>query len=63
MPEAATKAILENVCSFLPGAPFAKQIQNFQEDNVCSPNGYHFSRSYDYVFTEQIPIFQEHLYN
>ena len=28
-------------------------------DLVCSPNRYHFSRSPFYVFTEQIPIFQE----
>ena len=42
---------------------FAEQIQIFQEDLVCSPNRYHFSRSPLYVFIEQIPIFQEHLFS
>ena len=39
--EAATETIFENICSFLPGAPFSV-----------------FSRRL-YVFTEQMPIFQE----
>ena len=52
--EAATETIFENICSFLPGAPFSGVFQealcvhrtdaNFPGRFVCSPNRYKFSR-------------------
>ena len=73
-PEPATEIIFENICSFLPGALFSGF---FPGGFMCSPNRYqfsrkvclfaeqirHFTRNYVYVFTEEIPIFQEHLFS
>ena len=61
----------ENICSFLPRAPFSGVFQealcvhrtdaNFPERFVYSPNRYQFSRS-TFLATEQIQIFQEHFF-
>ena len=56
--EAATETIFENICSFLP-APF---FWSFPGGFMCSPNRYQFSRS-TFLATEQIQIFQEHLFS
>ena len=52
--EAATETIFENICSFLPGAPFSGVFKealcvhqtdaNFPGRSVCSPNRYKISR-------------------
>ena len=55
MTEAATETILENICSFLPGAPF---FWIFSRGFMCSPNRCQFSRKV-YLFVEQITIFRK----
>ena len=63
--EAAAETIFENICSFLPGAPFSvfficvhRTAANFPGRFVCSPNRYKFPGGLG-LFTEQIPFFQE----
>ena len=46
-----TATILENICSFLPGAPFT--VFFFHQKKQCSPNRYQFSRKIC-MFIDQI---------
>ena len=50
------RAIFENICSFLPGAPFS---EFFQEASCVNRTDTNFPERYIYLINEQILIFKE----